>query len=239
MKNKLFLACILLIPFFANAQSADSQIFIQQSGQSLTLDINQAGQNNVIGDMANDDPFILNGVQQEFTINQLGSNNSLFGQVFSDSVQALLDFIGDNNRMTMLINPDGLNSADSGQYIFNVSGSNNEFDLTVGDDAVADNAYFDWDITGDFNLFNTTVNSDNYSSMLTVFGNYNEFNITASGFSGHSVEIDHRGDYANFIISQTATLESNTIKLQTTTSGTASTPSTICISQSDAGTTSC
>jgi hypothetical protein len=237
MKTRLILALAMMLPFFAQAN--DSQIYIQQSGQGLTLNINQAGENNVIGDLANTTPFILNGIQQDLRINQFGSNNTLFGEIFGDSIQGFWEFVGDNNEMNFSVNPGGLNSADAGQYIFNVSGSNNEFTITVADNAVADNAFMDWDIVGDFNLFTTRINSDNYSSILAVFGNYNEFDITASGASGHSVDIDHTGDYTNFVISQTATLESNTIKLQTTTSGTANAPSTICIHQSDSGTTGC
>jgi len=104
---------------------------------------------------------------------------------------------------------------------------------------VADNVLFDWDITGDFNTFDATVNSDNYINRLIVFGNYNTFDFLATGAAGHNVEIDHTGNYTNFVISQTATLETNSIKLETNTSGTSSVPSTICIYQSDAGNTGC
>jgi hypothetical protein len=239
MKKTLLLLALTLLSTVTYAQSADSQIFVQQTGQNLKLDINQIGQNNVIGDLDNSAAFILNGLQQEIEINQIGSNNILQGEIYSDSIMAVLNFTGDNNDMLFSINPQGLNSADSGQYIFNVTGSNNEFVIGVGDSAVADNANFNWDITGDYNIFNSVTNSDNYVSNLTVNGNYNEFDLTSSGFAGHNVDIDHTGDYAKFLITQTSALEVNSIKLVTSTSGTSSAFSTICIHQSDSGTTGC
>lgn len=239
MKHVLLTFTMLLLTSVVYAQSGDSRIFIQQSGQNLTLNINQAGQGNEIGELDDSVAFVLNGSQQDIRINQLGSSNRLIGEMFGSNIEALLNFVGDSNLMTLRVNPGGLNSAESGRYIMNVTGSNNEFNMRVGNDAVADNAVFEWDVTGDYNMFDSTVNSDNYTSTLVAFGNYNDFTITASGASGHSLDIDHTGNYTNFVISQTATLEANTIKLETSTSGTSTVPSTICIYQSDAGTTGC
>lgn len=239
MKKTLLLLALTLLSTATYAQSADSEIFIQQSGQNLKLDIAQIGQNNKIGDLENSVAFILNGLQQEFSISQIGSNNSLQGEVYGDSIVATMNFAGDSNSMLFNINPQGLNSAESGQYIFNVSGSNNDFGITVSDTAVADNANYDWDIVGDYNIFDSTTNSDNYTSKLTVNGNYNEFTLSSSGYAGHNVDINHTGDYTKFLISQSSTLEANSIKLITTTSGTSIAYSTICIHQSDSGTTGC
>lgn len=239
MKHVLLTFTMLLLTSVVYAQSGDSRIFIQQSGQNLTLNINQAGQGNEIGELDDSVAFVLNGSQQDIRINQLGSSNRLIGEMFGSNIEALLNFVGDSNLMTLRVNPGGLNSAESGRYIMNVTGSNNEFNMRVGNDAVADNAVFEWDVTGDYNMFDSTVNSDNYTSTLVAFGNYNDFTITASGAPGHSLDIDHTGNYTNFVISQTATLEANTIKLETSTSGTSTVPSTICIYQSDAGTTGC
>lgn len=239
MKSVLLTFTMLLLTSVVYAQSGDSRIFIQQSGQNLTLNINQAGQGNEVGELDDSVAFILNGSQQDIRINQLGSGNRLIGEMFGSNIEALLNFVGDNNLMTIRVNPEGLNSAESGRYIMNVTGSNNQFNMKVADNAVADNAVFEWDITGDYNMFDSTVNADNYTSNLIVFGNYNNFTITASGAAGHSLDINHTGDYTNFVISQTATLEANTIKLETSTSGTVGVPSTICIHQSDAGTTGC
>jgi hypothetical protein len=221
------------------AQQADSEIFIQQSGQSLTLEINQIGQGNALGSLSNTDPFVLNGVSQEITINQIGSYNTMLGALYGDSIQGTFDFTGDSNLFEIKVNDGGLQSAESGVYLFNIVGSNNDFDITVGDSAVADNINMNWDIVGDYNTFLSKTNSDNYTSDITLNGNYNNLDILASGFAGHSVAIDHTGDYTNFNITQTSTLEKNIISLETTTSGTALVPTTICIHQSDSGTTGC
>lgn len=240
MKKLLLVVSVLMLLSPAlYAQSADSQIFIQQSGQNLKLDINQIGQGNDIGDTDNQTPFVFNGLQQEIAIDQIGSNNQLYGEMYGDSILATLVFTGDSNTMNFNVNPLGLNAANSGQYIMNITGSNNDIDVTVGNLAVSDNAFFDWDIVGDYNTFTSVSNVDDYSSVLSVYGNYNNFDISASGFAGHSVDINHTGDYTNFNISQTSTLEVNTINLTTTTGGSAIVPSTICIHQSDSGATGC
>lgn len=235
--KKMLTFAMLLMTSVVYAQ--DSSIFIEQTGQNLTMNINQAGNGNQIGDMNSSEPFKLNGSQQNILINQLGSNNSLFGEIFGNSINAQMYFTGDNNQMSFLVNPEGMNSAEAGTYIFNVTGSNNTFDFQVANDAVADNVAFDWEIVGDFNVFTSTVNSDNYTSNIASFGSYNNYTLVSSGASGHSLDINQTGDYTNFTISQTATLETNTIQLQTNTSGTANAPSTICIYQSDSGTTGC
>jgi hypothetical protein len=223
----------------AYAQQADSEIFIQQTGQSLTLEINQVGQGNAIGSLSNSNPFVLSGVSQEILINQIGSYNAMIGAIFGDNIFGTFEFFGDSNLFDIKVNDGGLQSAQSGVYMFSVTGSSNAFDITVADTAVADNVYMNWDITGDFNTFTSRINSDNYIFDLTFNGNYNNFNSIASGYAGHSLTINHTGDYSNFNISQTSTLEPNIISLQTTTSGTANAPSTICIHQSDSGTTGC
>ena len=235
----MFLFVMLLMTPTLYAQQADSEIFIQQSGQSLTLEINQIGQGNALGSLSNTDPFVLNGVSQEITINQIGSYNTMLGALYGDSIQGTFDFTGDSNLFEIKVNDGGLQSAESGVYLFNIVGSNNDFDITVGDSAVADNINMNWDIVGDYNTFLSKTNSDNYTSDITLNGNYNNLDILASGFAGHSVAIDHTGDYTNFNITQTSTLEKNIISLETTTSGTALVPTTICIHQSDSGTTGC
>jgi len=239
MKRIAFSFAMLLMTPILYAQQADSEIFIQQSGQNLTLEINQIGQGNALGSLSNTDPFVLNGVSQEITINQIGSYNTMLGALYGDSIQGTFDFTGDSNLFEIKVNDGGLQSAESGVYLFNIVGSNNDFDITVGDSAVADNINMNWDIVGDYNTFLSKTNSDNYTSDITLNGNYNNLDILASGFAGHSVAIDHTGDYTNFNITQTSTLEKNIISLETTTSGTALVPTTICIHQSDSGTTGC
>ena len=235
----MILFVMLLMTPTLYAQQADSEIFIQQSGQSLTLEINQIGQGNALGSLSNTDPFVLNGVSQEITINQIGSYNTMLGALYGDSIQGTFNFTGDSNLFNIKVNDGGLQSAESGVYLFNIVGSSNDFDITVGDSAVADNINMNWDITGDYNTFLSKTNSDNYTSDITLNGNYNNLDILASGFAGHSVTIDHTGDYTNFNITQTSTLEKNIISLETTTSGTALVPTTICIHQSDTGVTGC
>ena len=235
----MFLFVMLLMTSATYAQQADSEIFIQQSGQSLTLEINQVGQGNAIGSLSNTDPFVLNGVSQEIIINQLGSYNTMLGSLYGDFIQGTFNFVGDSNLFDIKVNDGGLQSADSGIYWVDITGSNNIFDIVVADTAVADNINLSWNVTGDYNTFTSKTNSDNYTSDLTFNGNYNNFDAIASGFAGHSLTINHTGDYTNFNISQTSTLEQNIISLQTTTSGTALVPTTICIHQSDSGTTGC
>ncbi len=84
-----------------------------------------------------------------------------------------------------------------------------------------------------------TVNSENAESTITMVGNYNNVTTSATGYAGHMVNIDHTGDYTNFNITQAGATETNSITIESTTSGTAQTPSTICVYQSNTGTSGC
>lgn len=238
MKNAIFFV-MLLMTGTVLGQASDNQIYINQVGQQATIVMEQTGENNTIGSDDGQTPFYFNGDQQDITITQTGNNNSLYGWLYGNGILATIMGYGDNNEITLNNNPNGSFSADDTQYDINITGGNNTLLMNVGTADVADGSIFTWDITGDYNNFNATVNSENAESTITMVGNYNNVTTSATGFAGHNVNIDHTGDYTNFNITQAGATETNSITIESTTSGTAQTPSTICVYQSNTGTSGC
>ena len=70
------------------AQSDDNEIFIEQSGDTLTLYIEQDGEGNKVG--GNDfsgtaTDMVITGANLTFDIDQIGNKNLVFGRLSSAS----------------------------------------------------------------------------------------------------------------------------------------------------------
>ena len=92
------LVTMLVMPLLADD---DNEIFLQQSGDSLTLTIDQIGYGNKFGgtiengSVATD--MILTGSSITFNLDQIGNSNQLFGPAILDSSAIDMVFTGDSN----------------------------------------------------------------------------------------------------------------------------------------------
>ena len=74
-KKLLFSLCLILFSYNAYA----NDIYIEQVGDGLDLDITQDGQNNEVGDSTAD--AVLNGDNMTFAITQTGNTNTMIFNV--------------------------------------------------------------------------------------------------------------------------------------------------------------
>lgn len=172
----------------AFAAADDNEIWLQQSGTALILDITQKGYANKIG---GDDfsgsaiDMILTGATNSLTVLQYGDANKLYGPFIADLSTVNLSFTGNSNVMDWNVGYQG--SADSLNMLGVITGDSNTFDIDIGYDASAE--YLNWDLslTGSSNVFTTKIDSDNAKWDWTVSGSSNDINTIMADASDNSL----------------------------------------------------
>jgi len=234
MNRLLFL--IALVGFVVKA---DNEIYINQVGATLNLDVEQLGSSNIIGGLdavtGTMTAFNLTGANMTLDINQLGDTNKFLGDIVLDSLTGFFEFDGDSNNFEIQVDPTNTYSADGGNYYVDVTGSSNDFELHIATNALSEYLDLDWIINGDSNQLDFTIDIDSATSYVDIDGDSNIVNYTGSGYAGGYFYLDQTGNSRTFNITQASTLASDWLKI--TSSGNSG---TVCVVQNDGGTsTSC
>ena len=237
MNKLLNLALFLSLSVFA-----DNEIYVDQSGNSANIDLEQLGSSNLIGGTSAVSGTMtaldLDGVSMTLDINQIGSSNIFRSDAIDgDNFTGFFEFDGDSNIMDILMNSTGLISADYVNLNIDITGSSNEFDVAIAENADSSYLDLDWIILGDSNILNFDIDYENAINYLDINGSSNEIDFTASGYSGTTSAdsgyfyLDLDGSSNDIDITQSSTLARDYLKLITNTSN-----SSICIVQNDQGT---
>lgn len=234
MNRLLFL--IALLGFLVKA---DNEIYINQVGATLNLDVEQLGSSNIIGGLdavtGTMTAFDLTGANMTLDINQLGDTNKFLGDIVLDSLTGFFEFDGSGNNFEIQVDPTNTYSADGGNYYVDVTGSSNDFELNIATNALSEYLDLDWIINGDSNQLDFTIDIDSATSYVDIDGDSNIVNYTGSGYAGGYFYLDQTGNSRTFNITQASTLASDWLKIITSGNG-----GTVCIIQNDGGTaTSC
>ena len=221
--------------------AADNEIYVDQSGATANIDLEQLGSGNIIGGLNSVAGTLtaldLDGVSLTLDINQLGDTNKFLGDILGDNITGFFEFDGDSNTFTIQGDPTNTYGINNSNYNVNVTGSTNTFTLDHGTSALAATLDLDWIIQGDGNTFDFDINYDGGTSYVDVDGDSNTLNFTGSGYAGGYFYLDQTGNSRTFNISQLSTQDNDWLKI-ISVSGTAA--STVCVVQNDQGTsTSC
>ena len=153
-------------PLFA----ADNEIYIEQSGATANIDIEQLGISNLIGGLnttaGNLTPLDLDGASMTLDINMIGATNKFFGDIWADSFTGNYNFIGSTNTFTIQVDPTNTYGADSSNHLVNVTGTGNTFTLNQGTSALAATLDLDWIIQGSNNTITSNINIDGATNYL-------------------------------------------------------------------------
>ena len=235
-----------LVLFLSLSVFADNEIYVDQSGNSASIDLEQLGSSNLIGGTSAVSGTMtaldLDGVSMTLDINQIGSSNIFRSDAIDgDNFTGYFEWNGDSNIMDILMNSTGLISADYVNLNIDVTGSSNEFDIAIAENADSSYLDLDWVILGDSNVLDFDIDYENAINYLDINGSSNAIDFTASGYSGTTSAdsgyfyLDLDGSSNDIDITQSSTLARDYLKLITNTSN-----SNICIVQDDSGTaTSC
>lgn len=218
---------------------ADNEIYVDQSGATANIDLEQLGSGNIIGGLesaaGNMNPLDLDGLNLTLDINQIGNTNKFLGDIYGDSITGFFEFDGDSNTFTIQGDPTNTYGIDSSNYNVDVTGSSNTFTLDHGTTALAATLDLDWIVNGDSNTFDFDINYDGATNYVDVDGDDNTVNFTGSGYAGGYFYLDQTGDNRTFNIQQLSTQDNDWLKILSNGNN-----GTVCVIQNDQGTsTSC
>ena len=231
-----------VVLFLSLSVFADNEIYVDQSGNSATIDLEQLGSSNLIGGTQATSGTMtaldLDGVSMTLDINQIGGSNIFRSDAIDgDNFTGFFEFDGDSNIMDILMNSTGLISADYVNLNIDVTGSSNEFDLAIAENADSSYLDLDWIITGDSNNLDFDIDYANAINYLDVNGSTNTINFSGSGYGGNTSSdsgyfyLDLDGSTNTIDITQSSTLARDYLKIISNTSN-----SNICVVQNDQGT---
>ena len=196
-----------------------NDIYIQQSGDNLDLDITQDGQNNVAGNSTT--AMSLTGNNMTFSISQVGDGNVIEATINGATYTGNINLTGGLNTVDLDCTS---GNCDTVSMSIDVTGDSADVTVNLGSTADASDYTGTIDITSAASeTFTLTVNAaaadadiDITNSLGTV-GNTSSYTQTGDGDSaGHSLKHSHTGDGAVINMSQSGIYDN---KIDVTTSG--------------------
>lgn len=229
----------LLIVVSALAFGADNEIFVDQSGATANIDLEQLGSGNIIGgadaSAGSMTALDLDGASMTLDINQIGDSNKFLGDILGDSLVGFFEFDGDSNTFNIQVDPSNTYGADSSNLNVDVTGTSNTFTLDLATADMASSTDLDWIIQGDSNTLDFDIDYDSGTSFVDIDGDSNSVTFDGDGYAGGYFYLDQTGSSRTFNIDQQSTLDNDWLKILSTGSN-----GTVCVVQSDGGTsTSC
>ena len=217
----LLIATALLVSSISMAQA--NEIYINQVGDNLDLDITQDGQDNEFGDSTTD--ITLDGDDMTFSITQTGDTNIINAIIKGNTYTGTWSFTGNDNRVDLLCSSTASGNCETVTLNITTLGDDNLFELNVGETGDADSSTIVFDIDGDGNVMQATVDGQSASIDVTVdnsattstttitdLGTSNttgqggvlvDINQSGNGdVQGHTVTLDITGGGSKFDITQ-------------------------------------
>tara|TARA_B100000900_G_scaffold375408_1_gene357399 strand:+ start:579 stop:1289 length:711 start_codon:yes stop_codon:yes gene_type:complete len=231
--NKIILSLVAIISL--GIYAADNEIYVEQSGATANLDLEQLGSANIIGGLNSVagtlTPLDLDGTGMTLDINQIGDTNKFLGDILADSLTGFFEFDGDSNSFTIQVDPTNTYGADSSNLNVDVTGSTNTFTLDLATSSMASNTDLDWIINGSGNQLDFDIDYDGGTSYVDIDGDSNTVSFDGQGYAGGYFYLDQTGGSRTFNIQQQSTLDNDWLKILSTGSN-----GTVCVIQNDGGT---
>ena len=216
MKKIITILSVIFISLSVHA----NDIYINQSGATLDLDITQDGNNNTVGNSTTASSVI--GATTNLAITQIGDSNVMTFDVNGATYTGTFSVTGNSNNIDFNCDSQGTNSS-CGTATASIVwvGSSNDIDIDIGETSSATSATVG--ITGasgsDSNTILGTIDGNSAILTLSVNGDTNNFLIDIDGngdSAGHTYIHTHTGSIADVDITQSGIYD-NMITL--TTSG--------------------
>tara|TARA_B100000963_G_scaffold351293_1_gene362694 strand:+ start:4472 stop:5209 length:738 start_codon:yes stop_codon:yes gene_type:complete len=195
MRSILMILAVLAVSSTAFA----NDIYIEQVGDTLDLDITQDGTDNEFGDSTTD--ATLTGDDMTFSITQTGSTNKIDAIIKGNDYTGTWVFTGDSNEVDMKCASTSAVDCETVTVNITTTGDDNIYKVYVGENSDADNLTANFTVTGDGNVVD--VNNDATASDVTVTLNNasssasGTINNVGSGLTtgsgGNYVDIDQSG----------------------------------------------
>ena len=209
-----------LIALIFSMGTLANDLYVTQSGATLTFDVLQDGQNNQIGNSTTSSSII--GATSNLNIDQVGNSNILTFDVNGANFTGTLSTTGNSNDIDLKCDSEGSNSS-CGTVTASITmvGDSNDIDVDIGETSDASNSAVT--ITSaasdDSNVIAATVDGASAILTITVDGDTNNWLIDIDGdgdVNGHTYIHTHTGGIADVDIVQSGVYD-NMVTL--TTSG--------------------
>ena len=164
MRSNRWSIFLVLLLGLSSAPAFANDIYIDQIGDNLDLDITQDGQNNQFGNSTTD--VTLSGDDMTFAITQTGNSNTIAAIIKGSTYTGTWSFTGDSNTVDMSCSSAAAGDCDTVTLNITTTGDSNQFDFDIGDTATADSSTVSFTVTGDNSIINTDI--DGQSAALTV-----------------------------------------------------------------------
>ena len=119
-----------------SAWAADNEVYVDQSGATANIDLEQLGGSNIIGGLNSVagtlTAFDLDGTGLTLDINQIGNTNKFLGDLTGDSKTGLFEFDGDRKSLTSQGDATDTFGIYISTYNVDIDGSSNTFTLNQG-----------------------------------------------------------------------------------------------------------
>ena len=210
----------LVMFMLMTVSSYANDIYVTQSGNTLTFDVLQDGQNNTIGNSTT--ASTVTGATSNFNIDQVGDSNVLTFDINGASYTGTFSTTGNSNNIDFNCDSGGSNSSCATVTASIIwVGSSNDLDIDVGEtaDATGANITISGASGSDSNVIAATIDGTSVIFTLNVNGDTNNFLVDIDGdgdSAGHTYIHNHTGSIADVDITQSGIYD-NMITL--TTSG--------------------
>ncbi len=221
------------------AYTADNEVYIDQSGATVNIDVEQLGSGNIIGGSdataGSMTALDLDITSATLDINQIGNLNKFLGDITSDTYTGFFEFDGDSNVFNIQTDPTNTFGADNSNINVDVTGNTNTFTLNQATSALASQLDLDWIINGGGNTITASIDADGATNYMSLDGNDNTVTFDGDGYAGQYFKLEQTGGSRTFNISQQSTLDNDWLRIISNGSN-----GTVCVNQDDQGTsTSC
>ena len=209
-----------LIALIFSMGTLANDLYVTQSGATLTFDVLQDGQNNQIGNSTTSSSII--GAPANLNIDQVGNSNILTFDVNGANFTGTLSTTGNSNDIDLKCDSENSNSS-CGTVTASITmvGNSNDIDVDIGETSDASNSAVTITSAGDddSNVIAATVDGTSAILTITVDGDTNNWLIDIDGdgdVNGHTYIHTHTGGIADVDIVQSGVYD-NMVTL--TTSG--------------------
>lgn len=169
-----------------------NDIYINQIGDSLDLDITQDGQDNQIGDSVAD--MTLEGDAMTFSITQTGSYNDIEATIKGDTYTGTWSFTGDTNTVDLLCSSASAANCESVTLNIATTGDDNDYTFRIGETSDAQSSTIAFTVTGDDNIINSTVDGKSASLTVNIDNSASLATTSTAGNAGVAVTTSQSGD---------------------------------------------
>ena len=192
---KIVMFLMMSLPVMAN------DIYVTQSGATLTFDVLQDGQNNTIGNSTT--ASTVTGATSNFNIDQVGNSNVLTFDINGANYTGTFSTTGNSNNIDFNCDSGGSNSSCATVTASIIwVGSSNDLDIDVGEtaDATGANITISGASGSDSNVVAGTIDGTSVIFTLSVNGDTNNFLVDIDGdgdSAGHTYIHNHTGSIAD------------------------------------------